>query len=110
MPALQFDRDSMAKWYARQHLKTDPGVRAIHYLPTDAPEREIRFIEVNALIAELDDHALEPIDFGVDRGMDTEHRLVVLDVTPTQWERIQESPSQLPPGWSLKDAVIYSQN
>ena len=26
MPATQFDRDSLAVWYAREHLRTDPGI------------------------------------------------------------------------------------
>ena len=25
MPATVFDRDAMARWYAGEHLKTDPG-------------------------------------------------------------------------------------
>ena len=87
MPQTAFDRDTMAKWYAKEHLKTDPGIRLVGYLPKNAPEREIRFIEVNDLIGELRDDALEPIDFGVDTGMENEHKLFVLDVTPGQWER-----------------------
>lgn len=109
MPATKFDRDSMARWYAKQHIKTDPGIRAIYYLPANAPEREIRFIEVNDLIGERSDDTLEPIDFGVDSGTDTEHRLFVLDVTPDQWDRIQESSLPLPQGWSLKGKVHFGQ-
>jgi hypothetical protein len=97
----------MARWYARQHLKTDPGIRSIRYLPANAPEREIRFIEINELTGARDDDTLEPIDFGVDTGMETEHKLLVLDVTPSQWDRIRESSLQLPPGWSLQDAAAY---
>ena len=107
MPATQFDRAAMARWYAKQHFKTDPGIRSVYYLPTNAPEREIRFIEVNELIGDRDDDTLEPIDFGVDTGTDTEHKLFVLDVTPSQWDRISESSLQLPHGWSLQDAVHY---
>ena len=108
MPATTFDRDSMAKWYAKQHLKTDPGVRSIYYLPTNAPEREIRLVEVNDLIGDRDDDALEPIDFGVDAGMDSAHKLFVLDVTPGQWQRISAAALALPSGWSLQDAVPHN--
>ena len=107
MPATQFDRDSKANWYAKQHLKTDPGIRSVYYLPTDAPEREIRFIEVNELIADMNDDSLEPLDFGVDTGMDSEHKLFVLDVTPDQWDRIEHRTLALPPGWSLDDSVSF---
>jgi hypothetical protein len=110
MQAVEFDRNAMAGWYAREHLKTDPGVREIYYLPNDAPEREIRFVEVNDLIAEQTDDALEPVDFGVDRGTGSEHALLVLDVTPSQWERIEKRALALPAGWSLEAAVRYPKN
>ena len=107
MPAVQFNRNSMAKWYAQQHLKTDPGIVSVHYLPKDASDREIRLIEVNNLIGDRTDGALEPIDFGVDTGTDSAHKLFVLDVTPAQWERIREKTLPLPSGWSLDKAIQY---
>ena len=110
MPATQFDRDSIASWYAKQHLATDPGVREVCYLPSNAPDRDIRLVEINDLIAERSDDALEPIDFGVDRGLDSEHLLWVLDVTPGQWERIKDGSLPLPGGWSLDDATTFSQS
>ena len=100
-----FDRDTIARWYANEHIKTDPGIRLVYYLPTGAPAREIRFIEINELIGDRNDNALEPIDFGVDLGMETEHTLLVLDVTPSQWDRIEHSSLQLPQGWSLEGAI-----
>lgn len=105
MPQVQFDRDAVAHWYATQHLNTDPGIRSVYYLPVNAPEREVRFIEVNELLADRNDNTLEPIDFGVDSGMESEHKLFVLDVTPGQWDRIRQSSLPLPRGWSLEDAV-----
>lgn len=108
MPAIAFDRDEQARWYASQHLKVDPGVQSIYYLPAGAPDREIRLLEVNSLIAIRDDSPLEPLDFGVDRGMDSEHRLVVLDVTPEQWFRIANRELFLPSGWSLEHAIPFA--
>lgn len=105
MPATQFNRDSMARWYAQEHLKTDPGIVSVYYLPKNAGEREIRLIEVNNLIGDRNDDALEPIDFGVDSGMDTAHTLYVLDVTPEQWERIKAQELGLPSNWSLEGRV-----
>ena len=92
MNPIPFNRDAMAKWYAKQHLQTDPGIRQIYYLPKGASDREIRFVEVNRLIAELNDDALEPLDFGVDTGAESEHKLFVLDVTPSQWDAIAGVP------------------
>jgi hypothetical protein len=103
-----FNRDSMAHWYAVRHLKTDPGIREVYYLPTGAPEREIRFIEINDMIAERDKYPLEPIDFGVDVRSEEGHTLMVLDVTPAQWERINKNELPLPKDWSLDGAPSFS--
>jgi len=108
MPTTQFNRNSMAKWYAKQHLQTDPGINRIYYLPTNADEREIRFIEINTMTSDRNDDSLEPIDFGIDSGTDTAHRLFVLDVTPEQWVRIQAGQLPLPYGWSLDHSVQYT--
>ncbi len=107
MPATQFDRDSMACWYASEHLKTDPGIESVYYLPTNAGDREIRFIEVNRLMSDRTDDSLEPIDFGIDAGTDSEHRLFVLDVTPEQWSRIVAQKLSLPNSWSVVGAIPY---
>jgi hypothetical protein len=108
MPENQFNRDSMARSYATRHLKTDPGIRAVYYLPAGAPQREIRFLEINELIADRDKYPLEPIDFGVDIGGAEGHTLLVLDVTPTQWEKINKKELQLPKGWSFDGAIPFS--
>src|SRR5437764_9899588 len=101
-----FDRDSMAVTYARRHKETDPAILEIHYLPTDAPPNEIRLVEVNEAIP--DSASPEPIDFGVDAGTGNEHKLIVFDVTPGQWEQIKARNLELPPGWTLKDSQEIS--
>lgn len=98
MPAT-FDRDAMATHYAKRHKATDRGIAAIYYLPTGAPDNEIRLVEVNQAVQS--EAAPEPIDFGVGSGTNEEHRLVVLDVTPAQWKEILSEARSLPPGWSL---------
>ena len=95
-----FDRDSQADWYARRHMEIDGGVDRILYLPTNAPAREIRFLEVNRMISETT--RPEPIDFGVDIGSALSHTLYVLDVTPAQWDAIQNGVMGLPDGWTLE--------
>lgn len=96
-----FDRDAMALSYARRHFETDKGVERIYHLPTNAPPREIRFLEVNRLIAET--APPEPIDFGVDIDGANAHTLYVLDVTPSQWEAIRKNEMHLPDGWVLDE-------
>ena len=97
-----FDRDRLANWYANRHMDVDDGVVRIYYLPKGAPAREIRFLEVNRLISETT--APEPIDFGVATDGDDAHTLLVLDVTPAQWDAIRHGNLSLPPGWTLADS------
>jgi hypothetical protein len=105
MSVVQFVKRDWAHVYARRHRETDPGIREVYYLPTGAQEREIRLLEVNELIAVRESDPLEPIDFGIDRGGANAHTLVVLDVTPAQWEKIKRKELRLPEGWSLDGAV-----
>lgn len=109
MEAVPFNRKALADWYATQHLKTDPALNRVYFLPSGAPDREIRLVEVNELVAEREE-LFEPIDFGIDRRADSEHTLFVLDVTPRQWGRIGRDDLSLPAGWSLDGAEIFSDN
>jgi hypothetical protein len=92
---------------ARQAAPEDRSGYSILYLPTNADDREMRLIEVNELVADRNDDTLEPINFGVDRGMEPEHQLFVLDVTPNQWDRIRQSLLPLPGNWSLDHAEYF---
>ena len=102
-----FDRDGWARWYAERHQKTDPGIGDIFYLH-DAPEREIRLIEINEMLTDRDDDPLEVIDFGVDSEGPTAHRLIILDVTPKQWAKIENQEVQLPEEWRLEPKSRFS--
>ncbi|HEY5312220.1 MAG TPA: hypothetical protein VIK18_06860 [Pirellulales bacterium] len=97
-----FDRDNFARWYAKRHFETDPGVERIFYLPNNSPPREIRLLEINGMIPEM--ASPEPIDFGVDIGGSggEGHTLYVLDLTPGQWDAIQRKQMELPNGWALE--------
>ena len=106
VPTATFDRDSIAAMYAKRHKESDPAIRAIHYLPTDAPPNEIRLIEVNEAITGTADP--EPIDFGVDSGTPNEHKLIVFDVTPEQWDAVRKGTLPLPTGWTLEGSQEIS--
>jgi len=67
MKTMSFNRDQMARFYAKQHLKTDPGTILVLYLPQNADEREVRLIEVNNLMGDRNDNAFFPISFCLDR-------------------------------------------
>lgn len=108
MSIAVFHRDSFAKFYATQHLKTDEAVKSVIYLPKDCPPREIRLIEVNKLISERRPRQLVPIDFGVDMGQESEHSLYVVDVTPDEWLAIEHGEIALPQGWTLEEKRVFT--
>ena len=68
----EFDRDAMARWYAENHTKIDPGVASVYHLWHGAPDREIRLLEVNRLLIERETDPLEAVDFGVDVGTENQ--------------------------------------
>lgn len=99
-------RDQVAAWIAGRHLAVDTGITDVWYLPDGAPEQEIRLIEINALLTGLSDEEVAPIDFGFNvEGL--HFVLLVVDVTPSQWERLRIGAAALPERWSLKDAQHF---
>ncbi len=109
MTTTTFNREWLAEWYAKQHLATDPGIRKVIYAPTGAGEREIRFLEINTPIHDdRTNQQLVPIDFGVDMGQESQHRLFVVDLTVEQWELVQNGKLKLPSGWSLESKIEYA--
>jgi hypothetical protein len=105
MPDPQEGPESFARWLAHRHLSTDPAIQRVVYLPTGAPNDEIRFLEINRFLQPPDDDVIEPVDFS---GLP--FKVFVADVTSDQWERIQQDPCTLPPGWQLYDNRIYSRD
>tara|TARA_A100001391_G_C5065908_1_gene277162 strand:+ start:455 stop:793 length:339 start_codon:yes stop_codon:yes gene_type:complete len=105
MTTTTIERDRLAKWYAQQHYRTDPGVVEVFYLPANSGEREIRLVEVNELIGERCVERLSAVDFGVDFGTENQHSLWVADVTPKQLPKVQNGEIELPDGWSWDNSI-----
>lgn len=97
--------DQFADWLARRHLATDAAIERVVYLPTGAPENEIRLLEVNRFLNQADTQPIEPLDFTPE--MDLPYRVFVADITSDQWDRVQrEGDAVLPPGWRFRDNQI----
>ena len=106
-----FDAATMAEWYARRHLEVDPGTAVVYHLRSPDP-REIRFVEVNTMMAERDVDPFvpsgpvgAPFDPGAPTGPDGSHSLLIVDVTPGQFTRLERGQDVLLSGWSLADPV-----
>jgi hypothetical protein len=96
------DRDRIAEWVAKLHMSTDGSIRQVYYLPTDAPPKEIRLLEINERISTPEDQP-EPLGFGLEvAGLAL--KLSVADVSKDQLEKMKNDPSNLPPGWKWEGA------
>lgn len=98
-------RDEFAEWLARQHMAVDPAITEVIYLPNNAPEQEVRLLEVNAKLTVPDPENIEPLDFSLP-GLD--FVIFVADITPGQWQAIKRAENiALPPNWEMKNQHIW---
>lgn len=95
------EKAAFAEWLARQHLRFDSRLTRVIYLPTGAPDDEVRLLEVNTGLFPQPGSPIEPIE-ATPAVHDLPFRVWVADVTPDEWEQIQTQPALLPEGWSLE--------
>lgn len=98
-------KQGFAIWLAKQYLGIDPHIQEVIYLPTGAPAQEIRLLDINAkLYLEPGDNAIIPVDM-TPAVSGLPYKVTVADITPEQWDQIQQTPNLLPVGWRLADRV-----
>ncbi len=84
-----------------------PVLERVIYLPTGAPDKEIRLLEVNRLLNPPDPDIIEPLDFTPDA--DPPFKIFVADITMDQWEQVQRAPETiLPSGWKLEGNQVFT--
>jgi hypothetical protein len=104
-PPAGADRDFIAAWLAKKHFIADSAIREVWYLPKNAPQDEIRLLELSDRLAG-NESRVDPLDFGLDID-GANFRLMVADVTTDQMEQIKQNRQQLPPGWSLDGTTMW---
>ncbi len=104
-PPAGADRDAVAAWLAKKHFITDSTIREVWYLPKNAPQNELRLLELSDRLAS-NESSVDPLDFGLDVD-GANFRLMVADVTTDQMEQIKQNIQQLPPGWSLDGTTMW---
>lgn len=97
-----------ARWLALRHRSSDAAINRVVSLPANAPENEIRLLEINRLLNSSEPELIEPLDFSPD---DLGFKVFVADVATDQWEAIKADPeATLPAGWKRVDNVIFSRD
>ena len=99
------ERAAFAQWLARQHLRFDSRLTQVIYLPSGAPEDEVRLLEVNTGLYPGPDNPIVPVETPP-AVKELPFRVWVADVTPNEWQQIQSNPALLPAGWSLEGNQI----
>jgi hypothetical protein len=105
MSAATKESAAFAEWLARQHLRFDSRLTQAIYLPTGAPDDEIRMLEVNTGLFPEPGKPIVAIET-TPAVTDIPFRVLIADVTPEEWEQIQTKPELLPAGWSLESNRI----
>jgi len=94
---------TVAQRLAESHYAIEAGVSAIIQLVA-SPDREadpkepIKLLEVNENTTE---DGIHPLFFGPHPASGIFYPSVIIEVTPAEYERIQQSPALLPNGWRL---------
>jgi hypothetical protein len=101
MNTVTEQRAAFAEWLARQHLRFDSRLTRVVYLPENAPEDEVRLVEVNTGLYVEPGNPIVPVET-TPAVTDLPFRVWVADVTPEEWQQIQNNPGLLPEGWSLE--------
>jgi hypothetical protein len=101
MSEITQERAAFANWLARQHLRFDSRLTQAIYLPSGAPEDEVRLLEINTGLYPEPGSPIVPVET-TPAVTDVPFRVWVADVTPEEWDLIQANPGLLPPSWSLQ--------
>jgi hypothetical protein len=99
--AMIASKEDVALDLARSHAEAEPGIKAIYRLMTaneDSDAEPIKLLEVNENTVE---QGIEPIRFGPDEASGVYFASVVVDVSPREFEAIQQRRLSLPHGWSV---------
>lgn len=85
---------------AQLHFEADRGIEQIIWIPH---EKEIRLLEVNRTAIPSG----SVLVFSFAPSDDLPFRMLIADITPTEWKQLQNGDIPLPEGWDLETAHIF---
>ncbi|MGM0578222.1 MAG: hypothetical protein ACQEXJ_21035 [Myxococcota bacterium] len=90
--------EETARELAAAHRAEDPDTLAVYLVP-DPKGQEVRLIEVSASVDPVGDVLPFRLEPAPDKGID--YPVVILLLSPTDWEQLQRSELELPEGWRI---------
>jgi hypothetical protein len=95
--------EKLAAELAQEHFELEDELEQIIWLKKGSA-REIRLLEVNR-----DTAATGIVEvFGFAPSPDVPYPLRIAEITPDEWERVQNGEIPLPDSWSLEEAEIFT--
>ena len=98
-------KDDVAMNLAQSHVSSEPGIRHVYRLiglNEDDDDEPVKLLEVNENTVE---RGVEPILFGP-HPTTGNFALVVVDLTPREFDQLRRGELVLPDGWRLGPKLI----
>lgn len=102
-------KDQTAQFLADAHFRLDQGVsRVFRVLESDEKDdhKPLKLLEVNEMTSEA---GIMPIAMPADPGRGIDYFVVVIEVSPGEFERLNRGELQLPHGWTLVHELFARQ-
>jgi len=105
--AIGAEREAAARELANKHYEIEMGLSRI-YLVTAPPETEfnaaepIKLLEVNQNTVES---GVMPLRFGPAPASGIPYPSIIIEVTPSEFEKIQSHELRLPNGWEIREEI-----
>ena len=99
-------KEDVARELFQAHFEVEPGltrVFVIHSDDWDDPKKPIKLLEVNANTVPTG--SVEPYSFTPTEG--TPYSTTIAEITPEEYEQLEQKKLTLPRGWSLDKAVRF---
>ncbi len=100
------DKDQIATELIEHHFTVEPELTAVYRVlgpREDAADEPIKLLEVNASTP-----ASASVEiFGFAPTREVPFPVQIAEITPSELERLQRDPAQLPTGWSLASARVF---
>jgi len=97
------DLEQLVASLVQEHFELEEDLEQIIWLKK-GPASEIRLLEINRNTA-----ATGMVEvFGFAPSVDIPYPLRIAEITPEEWERVQNGEISLPESWSLDDAEIFT--
>lgn len=100
------DKDEFAAELAQAHFTVEPDIVAIYRVVAQEreqrPSEPVKLLEVNAKTPPA---GIRPVHFGPDPAAGIHHGLVVIEITPEEYARLERGELSLPEGWSVANEL-----